>query len=81
MFIQFVLRHEITQELVFKIVEEEKVRTFEDLVYRRLSIPSKEHWPLFENFDDFFLRLLPELEKRYSSPKKIFLTTLIIRSD
>ncbi|MCB9060904.1 MAG: glycerol-3-phosphate dehydrogenase/oxidase [Halobacteriovoraceae bacterium] len=56
--------HEITQELVFKIVEEEKVRTFEDLVYRRLSIPSKEHWPLFENFDDFFLRLLPELEKK-----------------
>ena len=50
-----------TIELLIKIVQSEHVRTFEDLVKRRLGIPSKTHWPAPQDFDQFFLEVLPQL--------------------
>jgi len=56
----------LNSELIFKIVEQEKVRTFEDLVYRRIGVESKKHWnkELVEgkSFDDFFLPLVEKLQ-------------------
>ena len=58
----------ITSKLIFKIVENEKVRTFEDLVYRRIGVESKKHWrPQIaggKSFDDFFLPLVDKLSEK-----------------
>ena len=55
------------EELIFSIIQNEYVRTFEDLVFRRLGVFSKKHWyPEYCNgrgFDEFFLPLLPQLSK------------------
>lgn len=52
-----------SKELVLRIAKEERVRTFDDLVKRRLGILSKAHWVGQEDFDTFFLSLKAELEK------------------
>jgi glycerol-3-phosphate dehydrogenase len=55
------------EKLIFSIIQNEYVRTFEDLAYRRLGVFSKNHW-YPENcggaeFEEFFLSMLPKLSK------------------
>ncbi|MDC0254633.1 FAD-dependent oxidoreductase [Bacteriovoracales bacterium] len=52
-----------TPEEVFQIIKREKVRTFEDLLLRRLGFPTPEHWTWDTSFEDFFRPLYPELKK------------------
>lgn len=52
-----------TKENVIKSLENELVRTFDDLLIRRLGIPSREHWDHEIAFDDFFRELEPHLKK------------------
>lgn len=63
----------LNEELIFKIIDKEKVRTFEDLVYRRIGIESKKHWnpDLAEgkSFDEFFLPLIDKLSKKINITK------------
>ncbi|RLA64755.1 MAG: hypothetical protein DRQ88_10485 [Epsilonproteobacteria bacterium] len=58
----------LNEELIFKIIEREKVRTFEDLIYRRIGIESKKHWKSEmaegKSFDEFFLPLVEKLSKK-----------------
>ncbi len=55
------------EELIFSIIKSEYVRTFEDLVFRRLGVFSKNHWDATlcngMEFDEFFLSMLPKLSK------------------
>lgn len=51
------------KELVLKIAETERVRTFDDLVKRRLGLPNKAHWMGQEDFEKFFLSLKDQLSK------------------
>jgi glycerol-3-phosphate dehydrogenase len=53
----------ITKEIVLNIIKNEYVRTFDDLVSRRLSIFSKEKFNCDQNFDHFFNSIYPDLEK------------------
>jgi hypothetical protein len=58
---------DFNEKLILSITQDEYVRTFEDLVYRRLGVFSKNHW-FPENcngkeFDEFFLSLLSKLSK------------------
>lgn len=53
---------EITKSLVFKIVKEEKVRTFRDLIERRLDIPSVECWKQKTDFNTFWNDINEELK-------------------
>lgn len=58
--------HKITEADIFKIIKNEKPKTFEDLVKRRLSIPEKSHWNESlqgQSFEEFFKPLMPELKK------------------
>ena len=63
----------LNSEIIFKIVNNEKVRTFEDLVYRRIGIASKKHWdPQMvegKSFDDFFLPLVEKLSEKIKITK------------
>ena len=52
-----------SKDLILKIAQTERVRTFKDLVYRRLGIPHKLHWTGKEDFDSFFLSLKDGLSK------------------
>jgi glycerol-3-phosphate dehydrogenase len=58
----------ITEDLILKIINNEKVRTFEDLVYRRIGMESKNHWDpqnaRGKNFDDFFLPLVDKMSEK-----------------
>ncbi len=53
----------LTKDQVIKILETEHVRTFDDLVSRRLSLPGRKHWGLDIEFDQFFIDLIPEMSK------------------
>lgn len=52
----------ITTEHILEILREEMPKTFDDLVKRRLSFPSRKHWNQEIPFNDFFLNLLPYLK-------------------
>lgn len=55
-----------TKEQLIKICINECPKTFNDLITRRLSIPSRKIWKLKTNdldFDQYFLSSLPELQK------------------
>ncbi len=52
-----------SKEVVLKIAKEERVRTFDDLVKRRLGFLTKAHWIGQESFENFFLSLKDELAK------------------
>ncbi len=55
------------ENLISSIIKEEYVRTFEDLVYRRLGVFSKNHWYPKNSknlqFDEFFNSILPKISK------------------
>lgn len=53
----------ITHQQIKEILKNEKPRTFEDLVRRRLSIPNKNMWKGGQSFDQFFADIMPELKK------------------
>lgn len=57
-----VIRH-VTAEQVEEILKREYVRTFEDLLSRRMSIPTRAHWKANVDFNSFFISLLPILNK------------------
>lgn len=52
-----------TKDLILKIAKDERVRTFDDLVKRRLGFPNKAHWNGEQEFDDLFLSLKDQLSK------------------
>ena len=52
-----------TPELINQIIHQEKVRTFEDLLLRRLGFPTPHHWPWTPSFEHFFGPLYPELKE------------------
>lgn len=54
----------ITQDHLIQILMHERVRTFEDLLVRRMGISSRKHWKGEQSFDEFFLENL-ELINRY----------------
>ncbi|MBL6988822.1 MAG: glycerol-3-phosphate dehydrogenase/oxidase [Bacteriovoracaceae bacterium] len=54
---------ELSESDILKIVKSEKVKTFQDLVRRRLGLPARSHLKTQQNFDKFFLPLVPELSK------------------
>ncbi|MBT3584479.1 MAG: FAD-dependent oxidoreductase [Halobacteriovoraceae bacterium] len=56
---------EIGTEVINGILENEKVKTFHDLVVRRLGVPGKSHWKQSVCFDDFFINLLPLLKEHF----------------
>jgi glycerol-3-phosphate dehydrogenase len=64
---------EVHKELIFDIIEQERPRTFQDLVYRRLRVESKKHWKSrISNtvpFDDFFLSILDSLREKIQISK------------
>tara|TARA_Y100000590_G_scaffold470774_1_gene670144 strand:+ start:92108 stop:93529 length:1422 start_codon:yes stop_codon:yes gene_type:complete len=47
-------RSTLTRENVMKALEFEKVRTFEDLLSRRLGVPHPGHWKHEQSFQEFF---------------------------
>jgi len=53
----------VTPELIIDILKTEKVRTFQDLIRRRLSLPGKKHWQQDVTFDDFFTGMLSQLNE------------------
>lgn len=60
----------LTPQNVKKSLENELVRTFDDLLIRRLGVPSSEHWDHEIPFDDFFKELEPLLNKHLGSYNK-----------
>jgi glycerol-3-phosphate dehydrogenase len=56
-----------TKENVLKALENELVRTFDDLLVRRLGIPSIEHWNHELSFEEFFKDLEPALTNHFGS--------------
>lgn len=44
----------LTDAILEKIVKEEKVKKFEDLLVRRLSMPARSHWRSEQDFDEVF---------------------------
>jgi len=55
----------ITPELIMEIVKNEQVRTFQDLIRRRLSLPGVAHWQQQIPFAEFFIKLLPQLNEYF----------------
>lgn len=53
----------LTKENVIRALETEKVRTFEDLIVRRLGIPSEGHWKHEVPYSEFFENLKPVMQK------------------
>jgi glycerol-3-phosphate dehydrogenase len=53
----------LTKENVIKSLENELVRTFDDLLIRRMGVPSKEHWNHEVSYEQFFKELAPSLSK------------------
>jgi glycerol-3-phosphate dehydrogenase len=55
-------------DLILSIIKDEHVRTFEDLVFRRLGIFGKRHWKpelcQGKSFEDFFLEILPLIKDK-----------------
>lgn len=60
----------LTPSALDQILKKELPRTFADLIYRRLNIPGKNHWKEETPFDQYFLQLLPELEKHIKISSK-----------
>ena len=56
-------RTTLTKPNVLKSLESEKVRTFDDLLVRRLGIPHKEHWDHSESLAEFFNEIKPSMLK------------------
>lgn len=62
-FDSFSVIRQARKEDIEKILKTEYVRTFEDLLSRRMSIPTRKHWKVTEDFDSFFISLLPILKQ------------------
>ena len=60
----------LTPEKIDSILENELVRTFEDLVKRRVGIAGKNHWINAGNFDDFFLDKYDQLKDKIKISKE-----------
>jgi glycerol-3-phosphate dehydrogenase len=52
-----------SREQIEFILKNEMPQNFSDLVIRRLSIPGKKHWNFTPSFDDFFIELIPLMQK------------------
>ncbi len=61
----------LTRENVMLALEFEKVRTFEDLISRRLGIPHKDHWNHQLSYSEFFTPMIKEMSHFISVPKEI----------
>ena len=53
----------LTADHIRTIVKTEKVRTLEDLIKRRLGVPSHSFWREKVSLEDFFAPLMPELRE------------------
>ncbi|MFZ8933816.1 MAG: FAD-dependent oxidoreductase [Bacteriovoracaceae bacterium] len=53
----------MTPEIMESILKNEYPKTFEDLIRRRIGIPSKKHWGDPKRFDQFFLNYLDLIQK------------------
>tara|TARA_Y100001954_G_scaffold239480_1_gene314495 strand:- start:1209 stop:2678 length:1470 start_codon:yes stop_codon:yes gene_type:complete len=53
---------EITADTIFNIIEKENVRTFDDLLKRRIGCPSPRHWNKKTSLVDLFKPIYPELK-------------------
>jgi glycerol-3-phosphate dehydrogenase len=62
---------QVTVEKILQIVQTEKVRTFHDLVKRRLGVPGQKHWTGPESFQDFWVKLIPTLSPFMEINEKI----------
>ncbi len=60
----FEKKSDITKEEIFKIIQYEKVKTFDDLVKRRIGTPSLSHWHYRQNFQEFFSSMVDELKTK-----------------
>lgn len=56
-------QNKITKENTLQALETESVRTFDDLVIRRLGIPRPSHWSEEISYEDFFSSLKDEMSK------------------
>ena len=63
---------EITKETIFKIIQNESVRTFDDLLKRRIGCPSPLHWNKSTSLVDLFKPMYSDLKDRlyFSSENK-----------
>lgn len=59
-------RHaKLTSELIEKIIQTESPRTFEDLIKRRLALPTRKLWTGNQEFNQFFYGLLPMMNRYF----------------
>jgi len=57
----------ITHNDILEILKYEKVRTYEDLMKRRIGLPSHHHWNQGQSLNDFFAPIKSELEHNLRS--------------
>ena len=53
---------EITEDTIFNIIKNESVRTFDDLLKRRIGCPSPKHWNKNTSLVDLFKPIYPNLK-------------------
>ena len=53
---------EITEDIIFNIIKNENVRTFDDLLKRRIGCPSPKHWNKKTSLVDLFKPIYPNLK-------------------
>lgn len=58
----------LTKENVLKALETEKVRTFDDLIVRRLGIPNIGHWDHEVSYSDFFNSIKSDMSNFIKTP-------------
>ena len=54
---------EISKEQIFECIAKEKVRTFSDLIHRRIGMPNHRHWPFPFSPQEFFGTMIDELSQ------------------
>lgn len=59
----------LNKEKLEEIINTEHVRTFSDLIHRRIGIPNKNHWIDSGNFKDFFMPYYEFLKERIKISK------------
>ena len=52
------IQKRLNLDILDKILRNEYPKTFEDLIRRRIGIPSKSHWGSEKEFDEYFLKFL-----------------------
>lgn len=58
--------HKLNMEVLENIIKTELPKTFEDLIKRRLALPTRKLWTGNLSFDEFFLKALPMMAKYFS---------------